>query len=148
MMRLEVRDLNKLLKYFADLGYTIVEGPHAVLHDGSEVGSWTLLKGSEVVGELIAHYIDSHYYALMKTEGASDREVMEALLHVHSAELWRVPVEEVVLIASEDLSREIVKYEDSIPSEEAEEALAHYKLRETKIIDRFLRRLLEPTEEQ
>lgn len=148
MMRLKVRDLNKLLKYFADLGYTIVEGPHAVLHDGSEVGSWTLLKGSDVVGEVIAHYIDSHYYALMKTEGASDKEVMEALLHVRSAGLWRVPVEEVVLIASEDLFKEVVKYEDNIPSEEAEEALAHYELRATKVIDRFLRRLLESAEEQ
>jgi len=148
LMRLGVKDLNRLLKYFADLGYTIAEGPHAVLHDGSEIGSWTLLKESRVVGEVIAHYIDSHYYALMRTEEASDNEVLEALLHAHSAELWRVPVEDVVLIASEELLREIVKYEDRIPTKEAEEALAHYEPRAVKIIDRFLRRLLEQAEEQ
>lgn len=148
MLKLKVRDLNKLLKYFADLGYTISEGPHAVLHDGSEVGYWVITRGSEVVGQVVAHYIDRHYYALMKTEGAPDREVIEALMRAEQGEMWRVPVEEVIVIAAEEIAEKVVKYVDSIPTAEAEEALSHYEQRATKIMDRFTRRILRESGEQ
>lgn len=147
MLKLGIRDLNKLLKYFADLGYTISEGPHAVLHDGSEVGYWVLTKGSQIVGQVIAHYIDRHYYALMKTEGAADREVIEELMRAEHGEMWRVPVEDVVVIAMDEVIESAVKYADSIPSAEAEEALRHYEQKPTKVIERFTRRLREQQED-
>lgn len=143
MMRLVVRDLNKLLKYLADLGYTISEGPHAVLHDGSEVGYWMLVKESRIVGQVIAHYIDRHYYAIMKTKDASDREVIEALVRAEYGVIWRVPVEDVVVMGDEEVLEAIVKYVDELPTEEAREALAHYETRGIKIIDRFVKRLEE-----
>ncbi|MEM1623508.1 MAG: hypothetical protein QW543_05205 [Sulfolobales archaeon] len=143
MLRLRVWDLDKLLKYLADLGYTISEGPHAVLHDGSEVGYWILTKDSRIVGQVVAHYVDNHYYALMKTEGATDSEVIEALVLAERGEKWRVPVEDVVLIAEEEVLESIVKYVDTIPNKEAEEALAHYERRATKIMNRFVSKLVE-----
>lgn len=148
MLRLRVWDLNRLLRHFADLGYTISEGPHAVLHDGSEVGYWTITKESRVVGQVVAHYVDRHYYALMKTEGASDEEVLEALLRAERGETWRVPVEDVVIIATEEVARELAEYADSIPSAEAEEAYLHYERRATKIMDRFAGRLLGGSRER
>ncbi|MEM1682165.1 MAG: hypothetical protein QXI06_02930 [Sulfolobales archaeon] len=146
MLKLRVWDLNKLLKHLADLGYTISEGPHAVLHDGSEVGYWILTKDSQIVGQVIAHYIDNHYYALMKTEGATDSEVIEALIRAEHGEMWRTPVEDVVVIAVEEVLESIVKYADTIPNKEAEEALAHYEKKATKIMNRFMRKLVEQVE--
>ncbi|MCS7098925.1 MAG: hypothetical protein RMH84_03465 [Sulfolobales archaeon] len=141
MIRLEVRDLNKLLKYVADLGYTITEGPHAVLEDSSEVGYWVITRESRVVGEIIAHYVDNHYYALVVSEGASNEEVLEALLRADRAERWRAPVEDVVVIGEEEILTALSKYVDEVPSEEAVEAVAHYERVGIKIVERFLQRL-------
>ena len=38
MMVLRVRDLDRFIRYLIDLGYTVSEGPHAILPDDSEVG--------------------------------------------------------------------------------------------------------------
>ncbi len=148
MERLGVKDLNRLLRFLADLGYTVSEGPHAVLPDGSEVGHWILTRGSRVVGQVIAHYVDSHYYVLMKTEGAPDREVLEALVGAEARGVWRVPVEDVVVVADPEVLEALVKYSDELPSEEAAEALSHYEKRATKFMDRFLERLREASEER
>ncbi len=143
MERVAVRDLNGLLRYLADLGYTVSEGPHAVLPDGSEVGHWILSRGSRVVGQVLAHYVDSHYYALMKTEGAPDGEVLEALLRAEAGGVWRVPVEDVVVIAEREVLEALLKYSDELPSPEAGEALSHYEKRATRVMDRFLRSIAE-----
>ena len=39
MMVPRVRDLDRFIRYLVDLGYTVSEGPHAVLPDDSEVGT-------------------------------------------------------------------------------------------------------------
>ena len=144
MMVLRVRDLDRFIRYLVDLGYTVSEGPHAVLPDDSEVSYWILSKESQVVGEVVAHYVDNHYYALMKTPWASDRELLQALLEAEQRRRWRVPVEEVVaIVASEELRAALETYSDEVPTAEAEEALRHYESRGTKIIDRLLTRIKE-----
>jgi len=144
MMVLRVRDLDRLVRYLIDLGYTVSEGPHAVLPDDSEVGYWVLTKGSQVVGELVAHYVDNHYYALMKAPGGSDREVLQALLEAERGRRWRAPVEEVVaVVVSEELRAALEAYTDEVPTAEAEEALRHYESRGTKVIGRLVARIRE-----
>ncbi len=142
MMVLRVRDLDRLIRYLMDLGYTISEGPHAVLPDDSEIGHWILTKESQVVGEIIAHYVDNHYYALMRTSGASDSDVLRALVEAEHGRRWRAPVEEVVaIVASEDLRAALEAYSDEIPTAEAEEALRHYESRGTKVVERLVARI-------
>jgi len=142
MMVLRVRDLDRLIKYLMDLGYTISEGPHVVLPDDSEVGYWILTKESQVVGEIIAHYVDNHYYALMRTSGASDSDMLRALIEAEYGRRWRTPVEEVVaIVASEDLRAALEAYSDEIPTAEAEEALRHYESRGTKVIEKLVARI-------
>jgi len=141
-MVLRVRDLDRLIKYLMDLGYTISEGPHVVLPDDSEVGYWILTKESQVVGEIIAHYVDNHYYALMRTSGASDSDMLRALIEAEYGRRWRTPVEEVVaIVASEDLRAALEAYSDEIPTAEAEEALRHYESRGTKVIEKLVARI-------
>ena len=142
MMVLRVRDLDRLIRYLIDLGYTVSEGPHAVLPDDSELGYWVLTKGSQVVGEVIAHYVDNHYYALMKAPGASDRDILRALLEAEYGRRWRAPVEEVVaIVASEELRAALEAYSDEAPTAEAEKAVKHYESRGTKIIGRLVARI-------
>jgi len=144
LMVLRVRDLDRLIKYLVDLGYTVSEGPHAVLPDDSEIGYWILTKGSQVVGEVVAHYVDNHYYALMRTSGASDSDVLRALVEVEYGRRWRAPVEEVVaIVASEDLRAALEAYSDEVPTAEAGEAVKHYESRGTKVIGRLVARIRE-----
>ncbi|MCX8185459.1 MAG: hypothetical protein RMI56_03195 [Sulfolobales archaeon] len=143
MLRLGVKDLNNLLKFIASLGYTITEGPHAVLHDSSEVGYWIITRESKVVGEIIAHYVDNHYYALTESESDSDEEVLQALLRADIAEKWRAPVEDVVVVGEEEVLAALSKYVDQLPNEEAAEAVAHYEKVGVRVVERLLQRLRE-----
>lgn len=141
VVNIEVKNLNKLLKYFEDLGYEVVEGPHAILTDDSEIGVWYVYKNNSIRAEIMAHYVNSHYRALMNlSSSASDREVIEALISVKGVNLWRAPVEPVVITIYEDLLEEqIKKYSDDYESRDAIDAVNHYlTFKESKILKEVL----------
>ena len=144
VLSVEIKNLNKLLKYFEDLGYKVVEGPHAILTDDSEVGVWYIYKNNDIRAEIMAHYVDSHYRALMNlSSSASDKEVIEALISVKRVNLWRAPVEPVVItIYEEGLEKQIEKYNDDYESKEAMDAVNHYlTFKGSKILKELLSQL-------
>lgn len=123
-----IRDLNRFLNLFRKRGFKVEEGTHAVLTDGSEVGSWRVLQGDKSIAEILSHYVDSHYYELIKLpDDAEDRKIIEALIRAEAHGLWRVPVEPVLLLLFEESAEELLRgYSDEYPSEEAREAARHY----------------------
>ncbi|NPA96634.1 MAG: hypothetical protein GXO32_03430 [Crenarchaeota archaeon] len=123
-----VRDLNKFIDFLRrECGLEIVEGSHAVLPDGSEVGTWCGARDGKFVVCFTSHYIDKHYDALRKLPpDADDVELLRVLIEA-DRDVWRAPVEPVVVIGLEDwVARPIARYDDSAPSEGAE-ALRHFE---------------------
>lgn len=123
-----VKNLNKFMEYLRSVhGLSLVEGTHAVLPDGSEVGTWCGAKDGKFVVCFASHYIDRHYDALRKLpENASDSELLRALIEA-DRDLWRAPVEPLIVVGFEDwIARAIYSYEDDAPSESAE-ALKHFE---------------------
>ena len=123
-----VRDLNRFIDFLRrECGLEIVEGSHAVLPDGSEVGTWCGARDGRFVVCFTSHYIDRHYDALRKLPpDADDAEVLRALIEA-DRDVWRVPVEPVVVVGLEDwIARPITRYEDSVPIEGVE-ALKHFE---------------------
>ncbi len=124
----EINDLNKFMDYLRrECGLEIVEGSHAVLPDGSEIGTWCGARDGKFVVCFASHYIDKHYDALRKLPpDASDTEVLRALIEANR-DVWRVPVEPVVILGLEDfVARAITNYADSVP-EDGIEALKHFE---------------------
>ena len=147
MVLMVVKDLNNLLNLFRSRGYSVVEGTHAVLEDGSEVGTWSIRQGEEEVAEVLSHYVDTHYYELMKLpSSAGDSEIIDALMRAELRGIWRVPVEPVVLVLRRDELESVVdSYRDEYPSEEAREAAKHYLERyRREVIRELLRDVLKP----
>ena len=123
-----VGDLNKFMDYLRrECGVEIVEGSHAVLPDGSEVGTWCGARDGKFVICFTSHYIDRHYDALRKLPpNASDADLLAALIEANRG-VWRVPVEPVVIVGLEDfVARAVTRYVDEVPSEGVE-ALRHFE---------------------
>ncbi len=117
---LYVKDLNNFLNYVKAKGCNVAEGPHSVLLDDSEVGCWYILKNSKIIGEIVVHYIDSHYeYLKTLPPQASDQDIIRALLEAEKQGLWRVPVEPVIAVFYEEdvILRDILRYRDEYPDE-------------------------------
>jgi len=125
---LRIHDLNRFIEFLESMGLRIVEGSHAVLLDGSEIGVWHAVRGDEVVLSMAVHYIDSHYDALMRLPpNASDSELLHALIEAEKRGLWRAPVEPVLLLVlSEDVAGKVMGYSDE-PPPQAAEALKHFR---------------------
>ncbi|MEM2221614.1 MAG: hypothetical protein QXU34_07615, partial [Ignisphaera sp.] len=66
------------------------------------------------------HYIDSHYAALNNlSENASDKEIIEALINAQKSGVWRVPVEPIIYVATEEFIELLSRYSDDIPRDAA-----------------------------
>ncbi len=144
LLELNVKDLKNFLKYLNNnLGLRVVEGPHTVLTDSSEIGSWLLTKEGKNIGFVIAHYVDNHYLALVNLpKNANDREVLRALLEADLKPRWEVPVEPVIVeLSDEGLVKRLLTYSDEFPCDEAREAYEHY-LRSEDSIGRLGRELI------
>ena len=128
LIALPIHDLNKFVSYLKGMGLEVVEGSHAVLLDGSEVGVWHAVRGGEVVLSMAVHYIDAHYDALMRLPpDVSDSELLGALIEAERRGLWRAPVEPVLLLVlSEDVAGRVLSYSDE-PPPQAAEALEHFR---------------------
>ena len=123
-----VRDLNKFMDYLRNVhGLTLIEGSHAVLPDGSEVGTWCGAKDGKFVVCFASHYIDRHYDAMRRLPNdVDDSELLRALIEA-DRDLWRAPVEPVIVIGFEDwVARAVWSYEDEVPGESVE-ALKHFE---------------------
>jgi len=133
MLKVRVRDLIKFIEYVRSLGVDVVEGPHIVLTDSSEVSSWYLRLGTSNIGYIVAHYVDNHYLALHKLgDDATDREILEALIKADSEPKWAIPVEPVIVFLTNvsDKIRAFIKmlkeYKDEYPKANGDEILKEY----------------------
>ena len=139
ILSIEIRNLNKFLKHFENLGYEVVEGPHAILTDDSEIGVWYVRRDNDIKAEIMAHYVDTHYWALMNiSSSTSDKEIIRALIMAQGMNLWRVPVEPIIVTIYEDaLGKNIEKYSDDYESVEAIEAVRHYLVhKDAKVLEK------------
>lgn len=113
---IHICDLNKFASYLNKYGVDIEEYNHTILHDSSEFAMFICKKNSRTIAYLAAHYIDAHYAALANlSEGASDTDIIEALINAEKGGMWRAPVEPVIYIASDEFVKIIKNYSDSFP---------------------------------
>ncbi len=137
LLKVNVRNLYGFIRYVEDLGVSVVPGPHVVLTDSSEVGSWYLKIRDADIGYMIAHYVDNHYLALRRLgSDASDREVLEALIRADLEPRWAVPVEPIIIYVSDKENKVIegvLRYKDEYPSDEGKKAYEEYMNDENSI---------------
>ena len=123
-----IKDLKGFRDFLKSRGYDVVEGPHAVLTDSSEVCSWEIVRNGNTVAQLVAHYVDHHYLATATLpEQAEDSDIIKALVESELGGKFIVPVEPVIISSSDGEFLELVKgYRDEFSCEEAEKAFKHY----------------------
>ncbi|MCD6300631.1 MAG: hypothetical protein J7L82_01000 [Staphylothermus sp.] len=149
IVKLEVKDLENLLKKVREHGYVVEQGPHAVLLDHSELSSYVVKKDDKVVAEIVAHYLTQYYLVEMKEVSNDDDYLREPLRIKNSGVKWSIPVNDVLVIIHIDDNEFIdliEKYSDVFPIENGEEVIKHYKEKNpghTKIPNILLARILD-----
>jgi len=124
----EAKDRDRFLAVFRDAGYTVEEGPHTVLHDHSELASYTVKKDGEELAVVVMHYITKYYRAELKNID-DDREYLRELIKIkHSERDWGIPVNPVIVVAFKDEVLNLIEnYSDSYPVEDGERLVSAYR---------------------
>ncbi|WP_440059051.1 hypothetical protein ACSU1N_04490 [Thermogladius sp. 4427co] len=139
---LTVKDADRFIDTLKNAGFSIEEGPHAVLLDQSELLSIKILKENSIRGYIVLHYITPYYKAEL-TSARTDKEYLESLIQIkHSGEKWRIPVEDITIIVLDDgeLEEIIQKYVDDYPVPEGGSLVEEYRRRnpDYKVVSRVL----------
>lgn len=115
---IRVFDLDKFISYLRERSVEVYEDSHTVLHDSSELTVLVCRRSSRVIAYLAVHYIDAHYAALSSLDdNAPDADIIKALIDAERSRMWRVPVEPVIYIASEEFIEIVRNYSDSLPED-------------------------------
>jgi len=130
VLRVVVKDVDKLIEDFKKKGFNVEEAPSTVLADESEVTTLKILKDNTTHGYAVVHFI-TPYYRVELSQPKSDEDCLKALLRVkYSGEKWRIPVNDVAVISfTDELETTLANYRDEYPTVDGENLVSEYRKR-------------------
>uniref|UniRef100_A0A7J3XZF1 Uncharacterized protein n=1 Tax=Thermogladius calderae TaxID=1200300 RepID=A0A7J3XZF1_9CREN len=130
VLRVVVKDVDKLIEDFKKKGFNVEEAPSTVLADESEVTTLKILKDNTTHGYAVVHFI-TPYYRVELSQPKSDEDYLKALLRVkYSGEKWRIPVNDVAVISfTNELETTLANYRDEYPTVDGENLVSEYRKR-------------------